>query len=248
MEITSKRKQLVIGLPKGRFIENSFQIIEYFCGSVDRSSRRLSYTANRPDFDLVFKFFKMPDIAAFLEDGRIDLGILCDEWAFEFGLGSLGLSELNWCQSSIALAISQDASNESQADTEIVATTFPRLARMLLLDKLPTARFTRLTGSAEGAVPELADAIVDCVESGSTLAANNLRPVHWLVKTNIRLVFARKSVSEDVKSLAQMIETISRKPNVPISSPVADELADLISMPSDLIPALAWESRCHVSG
>jgi ATP phosphoribosyltransferase len=223
-----EKPRILIGLPKGRFFQNSCEIIAHFIPDFEKSSRQLSFSAMLSDAEVVFKFMKMPDIARLLDEGRIDLGILCDEWSYEYSLEAHAGEPLNWCESSIVLAAASSWKERELDEIDRIATSFPRLARHLLRQSAPSAKIVTISGSVESALPELADALIDCVETGSTLRANNLIPLEWYVKTNVRTVRARKRLSPRAIGLAKDFEEIVTLPHVPVTSPLSAAIPQLI--------------------
>lgn len=234
MKQKSDKQTVLVGLPKGRFFQDSSRIISHFHPQFDPSSRQLSFAAHVANVDIVFKFMKMPDIARLLDEGRIDLGILCDEWTCEFGLERRTGKQLNWCESTIALAAAPHWRDREIEDIERIATSFPRLARHLVQNSASSAKIIPISGSVESALPELADALIDCVETGSTLRANGLVPLHWYVKTNVRTVFARKRLPGFVLELAEVFEKVGALTHVPIPSPLSSAVPSLIGDQSTL--------------
>ncbi|NTI76602.1 ATP phosphoribosyltransferase [Rhizobium rhizogenes] len=242
MKQESDKQTVLVGLPKGRFFQDSCRIMRHFIPQFDASSRQLSFTADVANTEIVFKFMKMPDIARLLDEGRIDLGILCDEWSCEFGLEARTGKPLNWCESTIALAAAPHWKEQGIEDIDRIATSFPRLARQLVQNSAPSAKIVAISGSVESALPELADALIDCVETGSTLRANGLVPLQWYVKTNVRTVFARKRLSGFVRELADVFEKVGALNHVPIPSPLSAAIPSLIGDRSYVSPGYSDQS------
>ena len=76
---------LKIALPKGRFYDRSVAII---ANSINKSvcdikkSKKLVFESE----DYVFFLLKSSDICAFIFDGKVDIGIVPDEWVLEYEL------------------------------------------------------------------------------------------------------------------------------------------------------------------
>ena len=78
----------------------------------------------------------------------------------------------------LAICVPDDASLASAADLDgkRIATSFPHITQRYLAEHGATAHLVSLSGSVEVMIQlGVADAIVDLVETGSTLAANRLR-------------------------------------------------------------------------
>ena len=68
------------------------------------------------------------------------------------------------------------SSSAAELDKKRIATSFPNVTKRYLAEHGATAHLVSLSGSVEVMIQlGVADAIVDLVETGSTLAANRLR-------------------------------------------------------------------------
>ena len=86
---------------------------------------------------------------------------------------SLGVGK---CRLSICVPDDSDVKSAKDLDGKRIATSFPRVTREHLAAVGAEAHLVELTGSVEVMISlGVADAIVDLVETGSTLAANRLR-------------------------------------------------------------------------
>ena len=80
------------------------------------------------------------------------------------------------CRLALCVPEDSDITDPKQLAGRRVATSFPRVTRQWLAGHGVEAHFVELSGSVEVMVTlGVADAIVDLVETGSTLAANRLR-------------------------------------------------------------------------
>src|SRR5699024_12034534 len=76
-----------------------------------------------------------------------------------------------------------------------VASKYPRIAARWLTERGSPAEVVTLEGNVELAcLTGLADAVVDIVESGSTLRANNLRETDTLFESSARFIVNRASL------------------------------------------------------
>ena len=90
-----------------------------------------------------------------------------------------------------------------------MATKYPRLAAKAFARRGVPIDLVRLSGSVElAAVAGLADAIVDLVESGRTLAENGLVVVQELLAVSARLVVNRAAYRLKLEELLPLLEKV----------------------------------------
>ena len=88
-----------------------------------------------------------------------------------------------------------------------VATKYPRLTARAFARRGVPVDIVRLSGSVElAAVANLADAIVDLVETGRTLEQNGLAVVEDLLQVTARLVVNRASYRLKLEELLPVLE------------------------------------------
>lgn len=80
------------------------------------------------------------------------------------------------CRLAICVPIDSEVESPAQLDRKRIATSFPNTTERFLSKHNARSHLVKLNGSVEVMVSlGIADAIVDLVETGSTLAANRLR-------------------------------------------------------------------------
>jgi ATP phosphoribosyltransferase len=169
-------ENLRIGVPsKGRLAEMAAQLL-IEAGLKFRRQERSLFALVR-DMPIEITFLRTDDIPVLCAEGAIDMGItggdLIDETGVEL-MNRLALGMGNW---QLAMCVPVDSKIQEPGDLANcrIATSFPRVTQKYL-DRLDiTAHIVKLTGSVEVMITlGIADAIVDLVETGSTLAANRL--------------------------------------------------------------------------
>ncbi len=140
---------------------------------------------------------KDPDVPVYVERGVADLGIVGVDHIRESGcdvLEPLDLA-LGRCRLSLCAPGPKERPLEALPGRALrVATKYPALATKLLATKGLGIEVLRLQGSVELApVVGLADAIVDLVETGRTLAENGLTERERLLDVSGRLIANRAS-------------------------------------------------------
>ncbi len=169
-------ENLRIGIPsKGRLAEMASQLLIEAGLKFRRQDRSLF--ARVRDMPIEITFLRTDDIPVLCAEGAIDMGITGGDLIDESGVDlttrlSLGMG--NW---RLSICVPDDSAIKKATDlaNRRIATSFPHVTQKYLDQHKITAHIVQLTGSVEVMISlGIADAIVDLVETGSTLAANRL--------------------------------------------------------------------------
>jgi ATP phosphoribosyltransferase len=144
--------------------------------SFRRQDRSLFARVREMPIDVTF--LRTDDIPVLCAEGAIDMGItgsdlICESQADVLTRLALGVGK---CR--LAVCVPEESGIESPQglDGSRVATSFPRVTEQFLEQHGAAAHLVVLSGSVEIMTAlGVADAIVDLIETGSTLAANRLR-------------------------------------------------------------------------
>jgi len=123
-------------------------------------------------------FLRTDDIPTLCAEGAIDIGITGSDLVQEANAEvhvrmKLGVGR---CKLAICVPTHSDIERPSQLAGKRVATSFPNTTERFLKQHDAPVHLVKLNGSVEVMISlGVADAIVDLVETGSTLAANQLR-------------------------------------------------------------------------
>jgi ATP phosphoribosyltransferase len=145
---------------------------------LDFRRQERSLFARVRDMPIDIIFLRTDDIPVLCAEGAIDMGITGSDLVEEAGVQLIERLRLGVGQCRLALCVPEQAELQSaaQLDGLRVATSFPRLTDRFLAAKGARVRVVNLGGSVEIAISlGIAEAIVDLVQTGSTLAANQLR-------------------------------------------------------------------------
>jgi ATP phosphoribosyltransferase len=169
-------ENLRIGIPsKGRLSEISTELLTEAGLSFRRQERSLF--ARVRDMPIDVTFLRTDDIPVLCAEGAIDLGITGSDLVAESGAVVTTRLKLGAGNCRLALCIPDDSPVKRPADLDgkRVATSFPQVTTGFLAQHNAKPHIVNLTGSVEVMIAlGVADAIVDLVETGSTLAANRL--------------------------------------------------------------------------
>ncbi len=170
-------QNLRIGIPsKGRLAELSSGLLAEAGLRFRRQDRSLFARVREMPIDITF--LRTDDIPLLCKEGAIDLGITGSDLVAESGVELPTRLALGMGNCRLAVCVPEESKIKTQADLSAknIATSFPHVTREYLKSHNVEAHTVELTGSVEVMITlGVADAIVDLVETGSTLAANRLR-------------------------------------------------------------------------
>ncbi len=168
---------LRIGLPsKGRLNEIAEALLQQAGLQFRRQSRGLFARVSGLPVDLTF--LRTDDIPTLCAEGAIDMGITGSDLVEEAGADVILRMKLGVGRCRLAICVPEDSDIRSPGDLhgKRIATSFTAITERYLKQHNATAHLVSLAGSVEVMIQlGVADAIVDLVETGSTLAANRLR-------------------------------------------------------------------------
>lgn len=170
-------RNLRIGIPsKGRLSELAGELFRQAGLNFRRSDRALFAKVSGLPIDLTF--LRTDDIPTLCAEGAIDMGVTGSDLLEEAGAEAEVRMRLGVGRCRLAVCVPEDSDYASAAelDGKRIATSFPAVTSQYLAKHNARAHLVSLSGSVEVMIQlGVADAIVDLVETGSTLAANRLR-------------------------------------------------------------------------
>jgi ATP phosphoribosyltransferase len=206
---------LTLALSKGRILEESLPLLKAAGIEVeaDEASRKLILATNRADLRVVL--VRASDVPTYVQHGGADLGVAGLDVLLEHGGQGLyqpldlGIAR---CRLSVATRADFDYANAVKQGSRIrVATKYVGLARDHFADKGVHVDLIKLYGSMELApLTGLADAIVDLVSSGSTLAANDLVEVERIRDISARLVVNQAALKLRRDALRALLDAFAQ--------------------------------------
>ena len=153
---------LKLGIPKGSLQDATLDLFAHAGWKITISSR--SYVPTIDDTEIECLMVRAQEMARYVETGALDAGITGHDWVVETGAAVDELSELVYAKQRLArvrwvLAVPEDSDMRDVRDLE------------------------GKTIATEVKVPQLADAIVEVTETGSSLRANRLRIVDTVLES-----------------------------------------------------------------
>ena len=202
---------LTIALSKGRILDQTLPLLEKAGISIPKSeleSRKLILDTNLNDVKVIV--IRASDVPVFVQHGAADFGIAGKDVLLEHGangifeLLDLGISK---CRLMVASKKDQDL-NKS---TLKVATKYVKSAKEYFYKQGKQVEVIKLYGAMELApIVGLSDCIVDLVDTGNTLKANNLIALELIQEISSRLIVNSAAFNTKHKAINQWIQKIEQ--------------------------------------
>lgn len=175
--MTEEDRNLRLAIPsKGRLADDVSGLLADAGLRFRRSDRSLfARVAGMP---LEVTFLRVGDIPTLCAEGAVDLGITGSDVVDEAGVELQQRMALGLGKCRLAFCVPDDGPIQQPVDLDgaRIATSFPQATQQYLDEQGISGRIVKLGGSMEVMISlGVADAIVDIVQTGSTLAANRLR-------------------------------------------------------------------------
>jgi len=185
--------KLRIGIPKGSLQDATVQLFQRAGYNIYVSAR--SYFPTIDDEDMECMLIRAQEMARYVQDGVLDLGLTGKDWVLETNARVTTLADLVYSKQSFnkvrwVLAVPEDSPVRSVQDLEgkVIATELVGFTQRYLEQHGVKATVEFSWGATEVKPPVLADAIVEVTETGSSLRANKLRIVETLMESNTQLI------------------------------------------------------------
>lgn len=174
---------LTLALPKGRLGKTSW---EYLFPEMPYPFDDRKLTFENKEYKILW--VKPSDVLTYVEEGIADVGITGLDTLNEFDPHVYRIKALPFGQCKLVVAGKKSKESPSQTPLK-VATKYPRLAEAYFKQKGRKIQLIYLQGSVELApVVGLSDVIVDIVETGSTLKANQLEILEPIMDSHAMLI------------------------------------------------------------
>ena len=196
--------KLKLGIPKGSLENATVDLFRRAGFTITTSSR--SYFPAIDDPEIECMLIRAQEMARYVEDGVLDAGLTGRDWVVENDSDVVTVADLIYAKQSFGkvrwvLAVPEASSFRSVKDLEgkIIATELVGATRRYLASYGVTAKVEFSWGATEVKPPELADAIVEVTETGSSLRANKLRIIETVMESNTQLVANKLAWADDWK-------------------------------------------------
>jgi len=202
---------LTIALSKGRILDQTLPLLEKAGLSVSNKelkSRKLILDTNLLDVKVIV--IRASDVPVFVQHGAADLGIAGKDVLLEHGAdGVFELLDLGISKCRLMLA-SMENQNLNKSTLK-VATKYVKSAKKYFFSKGQQVEVIKLSGAMELApIVGLSDCIVDLVDSGNTLKANNLVPLDLIHNISSRLIVNSAAFNTKHSQINDWIKSIEK--------------------------------------
>jgi ATP phosphoribosyltransferase len=196
--------KLKLGVPKGSLENATIDLFRRAGFNITTSSR--SYFPAIDDPEIECMLIRAQEMARYVEDGVLDAGLTGLDWVEESEAKIETIADLIYAKQSFGkvrwvLAAPENSPFRKVEDLEgkVIATELVATTRRYLQKKGVRAKVEFSWGATEVKPPELADAIVEVTETGSSLRANKLRILETVLESNTQLIANRDSWKDDWK-------------------------------------------------
>ena len=202
---------LTIALSKGRILDQTLPLLEKAGISIPKSeleSRKLILDTNLSDVKVIV--IRASDVPVFVQHGAADIGIAGKDVLLEHGAnGIFELLDLGISRCRLMVASKKD--QDLNKSTLKVATKYVKSAKEYFYRQGKQVEVIKLYGAMELApIVGLSDCIVDLVDTGNTLKANNLVPLELIQEISSRLIVNSAAFNTKHKDINQWIQKIEQ--------------------------------------
>jgi ATP phosphoribosyltransferase len=192
---------LKLGIPKGSLENATIDLFRRAGFNITTSSRSYFPAVDDPELECVL--IRAQEMARYVENGLLDAGITGLDWVQENEAAVHPVCDLVYAKQSFGkvrwvLAVPEASPFRSVKDLEakIVATELVNTTKRYLAENGVSAKVEFSWGATEVKPPELADAIVEVTETGSSLRANRLRIVETVLESNTQVIANKQAYAD----------------------------------------------------
>ena len=203
-------ERLTIALTKGRILKETLPLLAGVgiepLDDVDRS-RKLVFDTTHADVRLVI--IRGTDVPTYVRHGAADMGVVGKDILLEHGAEGL-YEPLDLGIARCRLMTAGPVGWRSNGARIRVATKFVNIARRHFARQGVHADVIKLYGAMELApIMDLADLIVDIVDTGNTLRANGMEPLEEIASISSRLVVNKAAMRSRYATIQRLIDQLA---------------------------------------
>jgi len=197
---------LTVALPKGRIAEETLAIFEKIFNQEFKFDNR-KLILERGEFR--FLNVRNQDVPTYVEYGAADIGVVGFDVITEKQLDIVDLLDLGIGKCKVSIGIkNEDELNWNRPNIKI-ATKMENITKEYFASKSVGVEIIKLSGSIELApLVGLADAIVDIVETGTTMKENGLKVAEDIMSSSVHLIANKNSFFEKKKEILKLFSAI----------------------------------------
>lgn len=187
---SARRDSVRIALTKGRLEKKTLALLKasgYDISELEAGSRKLIFALPGTAVEIVLA--KAADVITYVEHGVCDMGVVGKDTIMEKGGSFYEMVDLGFGKCRFALATKKGKQVYGDYKAPVIATKYPNVTKAFFHKKNMDVETIKIEGSVELApLLELADAIVDIVETGSTLRENGLEVIEDVAPISARVI------------------------------------------------------------
>ncbi|WP_096014668.1 ATP phosphoribosyltransferase [Campylobacter lanienae] len=200
---------LSVALPKGRIAEQTLEIFSKIFGSEFKfEDRKLIMTKGEFKFLMV----RNQDIPTYITEGAADIGVVGLDVLEEHRCDVLRLLDLGLGKCRVCIGIRENQELDYTKPELKIATKMPNITKSYFDQKAIAVKIIKLYGSIELApIVGLSDAIVDIVETGTTMKQNGLKVAQEIMYSSAHLIANKNSFitkRDEILSLYHQINSV----------------------------------------
>lgn len=199
---------LTVALPKGRIGDDTLALFSKIIDTPLAFNDRKLILENPP---YRFLAVRNQDVPTYTLHRSADLGVVGLDVLQEKGEDLVELLDLGFGICRIVIAIKDGTELDYSRPELKVATKMPYITKQYFDSKAMAVEIVKLYGSIELApLVGLSDAIVDIVETGSTLKQNGLKEAATIMTSSARLVANRHSFVSRKKEILTLVKELEK--------------------------------------
>ena len=198
-------KKLKIGLPKGSLQESTLELFRK-AGWVIKATER-SYYPDVNDPELEVMLIRAQEMARYVESEVLDCGLTGIDWVLESGCKVKKVADLVYAKQGLrkvrwVLAVPENSKFKTvkALKGKRIATELVNVTKKYLKANKVKANVEFSWGATEAKPPELADAIVELTETGSSLKANRLKIIDTVLESNTVVISNQECLADPWKN------------------------------------------------
>jgi ATP phosphoribosyltransferase len=204
-------KMLKLGIPTGSLQKATIELFDKAGFSIADSER--SFQPRIDDEQIQLICLRAQEMSRYVAGGELDAGITGYDWIVENESDVVEVAELAYSKATSepakwVLAVPDESRVKKVQDLRggIIATELVKVTKKYFADKNIDVKVEFSWGATE-VNARLVDAIVELTETGTSLAANNLRIVDTVITSTTRLIANKKAWQDKFKR--EKIENIA---------------------------------------
>ena len=211
-EVATRRDTVRIALTKGRLEKKTLALLKdagYDISELEAGTRKLIFTL--PDSGVEIVLSKAADVITYVEHGVCDMGVVGKDTIMEKGGSFYEMVDLGFGRCRFALATKKGKDVYGGYKTPVIATKYPAVTKAFFNRKNMDVETIKIEGSVELApLLELADAIVDIVETGTTLKENGLEVIEDVAPISARVIVNLASAKMKKTAIQKVIAELEK--------------------------------------